>query len=87
LELQQVGLNDNFFDVGGDSLRLARLHQILQSLLGREFPITDLFAHPTVRGMSQHLGNQTPSDDKHAMVRDRARLQREALAVRRRTRQ
>jgi len=87
LELQQVGLNDNFFDVGGDSLRLARLHQILQSLLGHEFPITDLFAHPTVRGMSQHLGNQAPSDDKQVMVRDRARLQREALAVRRRTRQ
>lgn len=86
LELQQVGLSDNFFDVGGDSLRLARLHQILQSLLGHEFPITDLFSHPTIRGMSQHLGNQTRSDDKQAMVRDRARLQREALALRRRTR-
>ena len=86
LELESVGLNDNFFDVGGDSLLLARLHQNLQSLLGYEFPITDLFAHPSIRGMSRQLGNQAPSDDKQAMIRDRAKMQREALALRRRAR-
>ncbi len=86
LELESVGLNDNFFDVGGDSLLLARLHQNLQSLLGYEFPITDLFTHPSIRGMSRQLGNQAPSDDKQAMIRDRAKMQREALALRRRAR-
>jgi non-ribosomal peptide synthetase component F len=86
LDGRQAGLNDNFFDSGGDSLRLARLHQIIESMLGRKFPITELFAHPTIRGMSQHLGGQAVPETKQLSVRDRARLQREAQASQRRSR-
>ena len=85
LDCAQAGLDDNFFDLGGDSLRLARLHHHLETLLNRKFPITELFAHVTIRGMAQHFNCETGSDGKQQLVRDRARLQREAQA-RRRTR-
>ncbi len=85
LDCAQAGLDDNFFDLGGDSLRLARLHHHLETLLDRKFPITELFAHVTIRGMAQHFKDETRSDGKQQLVRDRARLQREAQA-RRRTR-
>ncbi len=86
LDRVQAGLDDNFFDLGGDSLRLARLHHHLETLLNRKFPITELFAHVTIRGMAQHLSCMPGSDEKQQLVRDRARLQREAQAARRRTR-
>jgi amino acid adenylation domain-containing protein len=86
LNRDQVGLDDNFFDLGGDSLRLARLHQHLGILLNQEFPITDLFAHPTVRGMALHLSGQSNVTCNQSQIRDRARQQREAMAARRRTR-
>ena len=82
----EVGQDDNFFDLGGDSLLLARLHQQLESMLRRRFPITDLFAHPTVRGMATHLAPQAATEDGNRHVRDRARKQREAMAARRRRR-
>lgn len=86
LNRDTVGLDDNFFDLGGDSLRLARLHQHLELLLKHPFPITDLFAHPTIRGMANHLGGQSGSTDKLRQIQDRARQQREAMAARRRIR-
>jgi hypothetical protein len=86
LSREQVGLDDNFFDIGGDSLLLARLHQHIESLLTHAFPITDLFAHPTVRGMSQHLSGKSSVTGKKQQIRDRARQQREAMAARRRNR-
>lgn len=86
LDRAQAGMDDNFFDLGGDSLRLARLHQILKSLCNRDFPITDLFAYPTIRGQMQHLSSQSNTGQQQQSIRDRARMQREAQAARRRTR-
>jgi amino acid adenylation domain-containing protein/non-ribosomal peptide synthase protein (TIGR01720 family) len=55
LGIQQVGPDDNFFDRGGHSLLLAQLHARLQELAGREFPLLDLFQHPTVAAQAEHL--------------------------------
>ena len=51
----EFGLHHNFFDCGGTSLALVELHARLQSALGRQVPITELFAHPTVAGLASAL--------------------------------
>jgi amino acid adenylation domain-containing protein len=86
LDRTVTGLDDNFFDLGGDSLRLARLHQMLEKILDRKFPLTDLFAHTTLRSMSQHLMSSPDEGNKQNAVVDRARLQREARMAQRRNR-
>ncbi len=58
----QVGLDDNFFDLGGHSLLLARIHAQLQKDLARTIPIVDLFRHPTIRSLAGHL-EEEPSGD------------------------
>jgi amino acid adenylation domain-containing protein len=55
LGVGEVGREDNFFDLGGHSLLLARLHARLEDLLGREISLLDLFLHPTVRAQAEHL--------------------------------
>lgn len=82
----EVGLDDNFFDLGGDSLSLARLHQILEKLLDRKFPLTDLFAHTTIRSMANHLSSDSHAGGMHQDVRQRARMQRKVRAAQRRNR-
>ncbi|HXU31201.1 MAG TPA: amino acid adenylation domain-containing protein [Thermoanaerobaculia bacterium] len=57
---EQVGVDDNFFDLGGHSLLLVRVHGRLKKLLGREVPIVDLFAHPTVAALAGHLSPLSP---------------------------
>ncbi|WP_410613647.1 amino acid adenylation domain-containing protein [Amycolatopsis sp. lyj-109] len=50
-----VGVTDNFFDIGGHSLALARVHAEVTARLGRRIPMVDLFTHPTVRALATHL--------------------------------
>ncbi len=55
----------NFFDLGGDSINLAVVHVRLIDMIGREFPITELFALPSARAIAgflspAHAANATP---------------------------
>ncbi|HEX7183846.1 MAG TPA: amino acid adenylation domain-containing protein, partial [Thermoanaerobaculia bacterium] len=59
LGLEKVGVQDNFFDLGGHSLLLVRLHSRLQEALGRELSLMDLFSHPNVRSQAEHLARST----------------------------
>jgi hypothetical protein len=74
-------VNDNFFDLGGDSLLLTALHRRLQSELGRDFPMTDLFQYPTIRSLAAQLGRQEPS--KNGAHETEARAQRQRAAMQR----
>jgi len=55
LEVDRVGLDDNFFDLGGQSLLMVRLHASLQSAFAREIPLADLFEATTVRAQAELL--------------------------------
>ncbi|WP_158607976.1 non-ribosomal peptide synthetase [Nocardia panacis] len=61
LDATDLGLDDNFFDVGGDSAKLIAVHAELERLLGREVPIGVLFACPTIRELADHLEAEGPS--------------------------
>jgi amino acid adenylation domain-containing protein len=80
LGVERVGIEDNFFDLGGHSLLLARVHSRLQELLGKEIPIVEMFKFPTVSALSKYLsqGNNQPSLQQS---QERARKQREALLL------
>ena len=54
-----MGAHDNFFEVGGHSLRLVQLQQRLQEVFAREVRIVDLFRHPTVHAMARHMTGLT----------------------------
>jgi len=55
LRLDRVGVRDNFFDLGGDSLLLLQAHGRLEVLLGREVPLLDLFEYPTIGALAVRL--------------------------------
>ena len=55
LELDRVGLHQNFFDLGGHSHLLVRAHQRLALLLGKSIPVLELFRRPTVASLAMFL--------------------------------
>jgi len=79
LRVPNVGLDDNFFDLGGDSLRLVAVHSNLQKILQTEIPLTDLFEFATVRKLANHLGHTDSKAAPLSGVQDRAHRQREAF--------
>jgi acyl carrier protein len=84
LRQDKVSVNDNFFDLGADSLMLTTLHRRIQVELKREFPITELFQFPTIRSLAERLGVNHKDDDLGDKVQSRAQQQRAALARNRR---
>jgi hypothetical protein len=49
---QDFGIDDNFFDLGGHSLRLARVLALLKPHSNRSLGIIDLFQHTTIRSLA-----------------------------------
>jgi amino acid adenylation domain-containing protein len=84
LKVESVGLDQNFFDVGGDSISLAAVHGQLERAFQREIPMVELFSYPTVQTLATHLGRGENAADAATAARTRAQRQREALAARRR---
>ena len=75
-----VGTDDNFFDIGGDSLLLTALHRDLERDLRRVIPITDLFQYPTIRTLAAHLGAKEKGTGAEDRIAARAQRQRAVLA-------
>ncbi len=80
LLLDRVGTRDNFFDLGGNSLRLALLHHRLQQKFARTFPLVTLFQYPTVAAFAAFLDGAAAPATQPVSATDRAAKQREALA-------
>ena len=58
LGVERVGANTNFFDAGGQSLMMARVHAQLTERLSVELSIVDLFQFPTIRMLASQLGER-----------------------------
>ncbi|HXQ69518.1 MAG TPA: amino acid adenylation domain-containing protein, partial [Pyrinomonadaceae bacterium] len=73
LNVEQVGLNDNFFDLGGHSLLLIQVHGRLRDELGLQLSAIDLFKYPTIALLAEHLGDSRTSDAEEWLVQARQR--------------
>nr|QEO74826.1 condensation domain-containing protein [uncultured bacterium] len=55
LGVERVGVEDNFFDLGGDSIRAAIFVNRLQERLGEAVPVVAVFHAPTLAALAAHL--------------------------------
>jgi hypothetical protein len=58
LQLDRVGVDDSFFDLGGHSLLLARVRAEVALRLGRDVAVVDLFQYPTIRTLAGYLSGE-----------------------------
>ncbi|HLN60864.1 MAG TPA: amino acid adenylation domain-containing protein, partial [Symbiobacteriaceae bacterium] len=79
LRVERVGVNENFFDLGGHSLLLVKVLHRLQELLKPDLTIVDLFNNPTVTSLAKHLGEANTGSESLQEARGRAERQKQAL--------
>ena len=86
LDVERVGRGDNFFDLGGHSLLLLKLHQRLQAQRFAVMPsVIDLFRYSTIESLAAFLADGRPADDTGRQISERAARQRQAFLPRRRS--
>ena len=66
LRVPRVGIHDNFFDLGATSVHVVRVYNALRQAMGREIALVDMFNHPSISLLAQHLAagrgeRETPS--------------------------
>lgn len=66
LGVEKVGLNDNFYDLGGHSLTLIKLGNEIYQKLNKQIPIVLLFKNPTIHLLSKYLSltEEEPSHEE-----------------------
>lgn len=58
LELDRIGIHDNFFHAGGHSLLGTQLISRMSQAFGMHFPLRALFDKPTVAGLAELIANK-----------------------------
>lgn len=86
LGVEKVGIHDNFFDMGGHSLMLAKVHSRLEEIAHRELSIVELFRYPTIAALSEYLADETSDQAPSQRSAERAERQRAAMMRQRRLR-
>ena len=79
LNLTTIGVNDNFFDLGGHSLLLTRVRNEIERRMGVSVPIIELFRYPTIEALSKFMGNAQSEAPALPQVQDRAELRRRSI--------
>lgn len=62
IDRESIGIDDDFFDLGGTSLRCVRLFMAIDEEFDVALPISTVVTAPTVRLLSGIIGNQTSID-------------------------
>lgn len=57
LHSNKIGVDDNFYDIGGNSLLLAQAQAQLERALGRHVPILAMLKYPTVSSLARSLAS------------------------------
>jgi acyl transferase domain-containing protein len=63
LELDRIGLDDNFFDLGGTSLDIIKLNTRIKETFDKQIPVASLFQYTTVRSLAGFLGDEEADMD------------------------
>jgi amino acid adenylation domain-containing protein len=78
-----VGVDDNFFDLGGTSLGLMEVHASIKRSMTSDITVVEMFQYPRISALAERMTRVAPARATIHSAQDRARRQQAALAQRR----
>jgi amino acid adenylation domain-containing protein len=81
LKVANIGVDDNFFDLGGHSMMILPIHERLAVRFGEQITVIDLFSYPSIATLAKYL--EQPQDDAplEMAAMERADRQLQAFAA------
>ncbi|WP_150273107.1 non-ribosomal peptide synthetase [Paenibacillus tepidiphilus] len=78
-----IGVNDNFFDIGGHSLLVLQVYYQIRESFGTSLTVVDMFKYPTIRSLCEVLEEASGSFAEVAAVSEQAQSGKEAMREKR----
>jgi len=86
LAIENVGVNDNFFDLGGHSLQAVLVHGKLRAKFEKNLLLFELFQFPTIAAMAKYISNDYAEELPAEQGVERGETRRELRSRRRQMR-
>ena len=84
LLVEKVGINDNYFDVGGTSFDIIRINSKLKESLQIDIPVMEMFRYTTVGSLAGHLRSEETRIQSRTSALARGRQAKVRMSQRRR---
>ncbi len=68
LGIKQIGVKDNYFELGGTSILAARLFTQIEKQLGKNLPLATIFQAPTIVQLAEMLEQVEPVNSPSSLV-------------------
>ncbi len=62
LRVEKIGINDNFFNIGGHSLKATTLVAKIHKEMNVEVPFAEIFSKPTIKALAEYINNAEKDD-------------------------
>jgi amino acid adenylation domain-containing protein len=79
LQVNKIGIHDNFFDLGGHSLLVVQVHGKLREAFDTELSIVEMFRNPTVSALARYFGDGQGQLPSFGQVQSRAEKRKQAV--------
>ncbi|WP_405110960.1 amino acid adenylation domain-containing protein [Paenibacillus sp. FSL K6-1217] len=83
LNARNIGVNDNFFDIGGHSLLVVQVYYKIKENFDTKLTVVDMFKYPTIRSLCEYLEEGTNSFAEVASASEELGTKKEAMKEKR----
>ena len=79
ITLRKVGVEDNFFALGGHSLLIIQAQNKLREVVDREVSISEMFKYPTISSLAKYLSEEPEEKSFLGKSQERVKKQKDAI--------
>jgi natural product biosynthesis luciferase-like monooxygenase protein len=83
LQQDQISIHDNFFEIGGHSLMLPRLQNLIAQELSQQLDVVDLLQYPTISALSRFFGADQLEGQQQLLQGNQSRASKKKAAMQR----
>lgn len=76
LHLDLIGINDNFFNLGGRSVHLVQVNSRIREVFNQDISLIEMFQHTTIKALAQYLNPDKKTKKSQASSESRSRGER-----------
>lgn len=80
LGIEKIGINDKFFELGGYSILLIKMHARLEELYPNRISIPDLFTYPTIAKLAERISS-IEIENKKTLLQEKLQLPEEYFVI------